>query len=162
MEMVEHGELTLVPIGFVAVGHSGVRTDERGEERECEIEIDAAWADALEGIDGFSHVWVIWWLDRSGGPPDYTRIRPEGRPEMPLRGIFATRSPHRPNPIAVTAVRLVEHRKNRLRVQGLDAYEGTPILDIKPYLRRGDLVAEATMPDWLERLWRIHDEERGQ
>jgi tRNA (Thr-GGU) A37 N-methylase len=79
---------------------------------------------------------------------------------MPLRGIFATRSPRRPNPIAITAVRLLERQGARLRVQGLDAYQGTPILDLKPYLRRGDLIPEAAMPAWLEQLWRIHDEER--
>ncbi len=79
---------------------------------------------------------------------------------MPLRGIFATRSPHRPNPIAITPVRLLERQGVRLYVQGLDAFEGTPILDLKPYLRRGDLIPEATTPAWLEKLWRIHDEEK--
>jgi tRNA (Thr-GGU) A37 N-methylase len=80
---------------------------------------------------------------------------------MPLVGLFATRSPHRPCPIAITAVRLLAHEGTVLRVEGLDACEGTPILDIKPYLRRGDLIPEAKAPDWLEELWRIHDEERA-
>jgi tRNA (Thr-GGU) A37 N-methylase len=79
---------------------------------------------------------------------------------MPLVGLFATRSPHRPCPIGITAVRLLARQGARLRVEGLDANEGTPVLDIKPYLRRGDLIPEATAPDWLERLWRMHDEER--
>jgi tRNA-Thr(GGU) m(6)t(6)A37 methyltransferase TsaA len=127
------------------------------------IEIDADWAGALDGIEEFSHIWVIWWLDHSppGTELDSLQVRPEGRAEMPLRGIFATRSPRRPNPIAMTPVRLLERQGTRLAVEGLDAFEGTPILDLKPYIRRGDYIPEATMPDWLEELWRIHDEEKS-
>ncbi len=113
-----------------------------------------------DGLEGFSHIWIVWWLDGFDEPPTSQFVHPEGRTEIPQVGLFATRSPHRPNPIAMTAVRLLEHREDRLRVEGLDAYEGSPILDIKPYLRRGDQIPEAEMPDWLEHLWRIHDEER--
>jgi tRNA (Thr-GGU) A37 N-methylase len=60
----------------------------------------------------------------------------------------------------MTSVRLLGRQGRHLTVEGLDAYEGTPVLDIKPYLRRGDLISDATMPDWLERLWEIHDRER--
>jgi tRNA-Thr(GGU) m(6)t(6)A37 methyltransferase TsaA len=151
-------ELALQPIGYVARGR---QADDQGdsEETEAELEIDPTWAEALDGIEQFSHIWVIWWLDRYDQPPDQMRVRPERRPEMPLVGIFATRSPHRPNPIAMTPVRLLERRETRLRVRGLDAYEGTPILDLKPYLRRGDVIDEAMAAGWLERLWRIHDAE---
>jgi tRNA-Thr(GGU) m(6)t(6)A37 methyltransferase TsaA len=152
--MAEESALTLRPIGQVVRG-------DRGEEGEAEIEIDPAWADALDGIEGFSHIWVVWWLDRSDGPPDGLRVHPERREEMPLVGIFATRSPQRPNPVAITAVRLLERRGAQLRVQGLDACQGTPVLDLKPYLRRGDQIHGATAPDWLERLWRIHDQEKA-
>ncbi len=156
--MGERKELTLQPVGRVVQGRTG--PDDQWEAGVSEIEIDAAWAEALGGIEGFSHIWVVWWLHGFEEPPTARRIHPENRPEMPLVGLFATRSPHRPCPIAITAVRLLAHEGARLRVQGLDAYEGTPILDIKPYLRRGDLIPEATMPDWLEGLWRLHDEER--
>ena len=105
-------------------------------------------------------MWVIWWLDRLEQPPTALHIHPQGRPEAPLVGLFATRSPHRPCPIAITPVKLLKHLGGQLRVQGLDAYEGTPVLDIKPYLRRGDLVEGATMPEWLEKLWRLSDAER--
>jgi tRNA-Thr(GGU) m(6)t(6)A37 methyltransferase TsaA len=125
------------------------------------IQVEAAWVEALDGIERFSHIWVLWWLDRFRGPPSARKVHPEGRPEMPLVGLFATRSPHRPNPIAMTAVRLLNRDGVLLRVEGLDAIEGTPILDIKPYLRRGDCLSEAVMPDWLERLWLLHDEERA-
>ncbi len=151
--------LTLHPIGRVIAGRPRGAKGDRWEEQEAEIEIAPAWAAALDGIEGFSHIWVLWWLD-SAGPPTALHVHPERRRELPAVGFFATRSPQRPNPIALTAVRLLERRGNRLRVQGLDAYEGTPILDIKPYLRRGDCIPEAVTAPWLERLWRIHDEER--
>lgn len=175
--MGETGRLILQPIGRVVEGRAWPEqasaeparqgADDQHQEGRAEIEIDANWAEALDGIEGFSHIWVVWWLDRFESPPTSHRIHPEGRPEMPLMGLFATRSPHRPCPIAITAVRLVAPADRlltggaRLRVEVLDAYEGTPILDIKPYLRRGDLIPEATTPKWLEDLWRIHDEERN-
>jgi tRNA (adenine37-N6)-methyltransferase len=163
--MGEGRKLVLDPIGRVSNPHEAENLSLQNEkgDREAgtaEIEIDAAWAEALDGIGEFSHIWVVWWLDRFEEPPTSPRVHPEGRQEMPEVGLFATRSPHRPCAIAITAVRLLEHHGARLLVQGLDALPGTPVLDIKPYLRRGDLIPEATMPDWLERLWRIHDEER--
>jgi tRNA-Thr(GGU) m(6)t(6)A37 methyltransferase TsaA len=114
----------------------------------------------LDGIEGFSHIWIVWWLDRFESPPESPCVHPERREELPLVGFFATRSPHRPCPLAMTSVRLLGRQGRRLYVEGLDAYEGTPVLDIKPYLRRGDLIPEATVPEWLEQLWGIHDRER--
>lgn len=169
--MGQEHELTLRAIGRVVRGlepepQKGARAAtarERWEEGMAEIEIDPIWAGALVGIEDFSHIWIVWWLDRSPlqMPSESLRIHPEGREEMPLVGIFATRSPRRPNPVAFTAVRLLERSGTRLRVQGLDAWEGTPIIDIKPYLRRGDLIPDGTVPEWLEQLWHMHDEEHG-
>jgi tRNA-Thr(GGU) m(6)t(6)A37 methyltransferase TsaA len=154
-------ELTVRPVGWVREGASRPGGETGLEARASEIEIDAAWAEALDGIEGFSHVWVVWCFDQAGVPPAALRVHPEQRAEMPLVGIFATRSPHRPNGLAITAVRLLGRQGARLRVQGLEATQGTPVLDIKPYLRRGDLIAEASAPDWLERLWEVHDRERA-
>ena len=163
--MEKDPSLQLRSIGRVVQGRTRPGTP-RTEPNDLEgeqavIEIDMAWAGALEGIEEFSHIWVVWWLNLSsaGKALNSLQVRPEGREEMPLRGIFATRSPRRPNPIAITPVRLLERQGARLHVQGLDAYQGTPILDLKPYLLRGDLIPEATMPAWVEQLWRIHDEE---
>ncbi len=159
--METEAELILRPIGRVIQGrHKGERPEPDGAGSV--IEVHQAWAEALDGIDGFSHIWVIWWLDRSGRAPPSRKVHPEGRPEMPLLGLFATRSPRRPNPIAITAVRLLAREGALLKVQGLDAFEGTPVLDIKPYLRRGDVILDAGTPRWLERLWRIHDIESGE
>jgi tRNA-Thr(GGU) m(6)t(6)A37 methyltransferase TsaA len=84
----------------------------------------------LQDVEGFSHLYVLWVFDRTQGcdlvsaPPCDTRTH----------GVFATRSPRRPNPIGLTVVRLLGREGNRLRVRGLDMLNGTPILDIKPYL----------------------------
>jgi tRNA-Thr(GGU) m(6)t(6)A37 methyltransferase TsaA len=160
--MAEAGEieagLRLLPIGRVVKGRPWPDTGDRWEEAEAEIEIEDAWAEALDGIEGFSHIWIIWWPDRAGELTSGLRVHPEGREEIPLTGVFATRSPRRPNPITMTVVRLLDCEGNRLRVQGLDACQDSPVLDIKPYLRRGDLHPEATMPAWIEELWRMHDE----
>ncbi len=168
--MGEERGLTLRPIGRVIRGQlcpepgwperGQPDQDDRWAEEPTEIEIDAAWTEALNGVEGFSHIWLVWWLDRFEEAPTSLHIHPERKQDMPLVGLFATRSPHRPCPIAITVVRLLERRGARLVVQGLDAYQGTPILDIKPYLRRGDLVLDATAPEWLEHLWSRHDEEQ--
>jgi tRNA-Thr(GGU) m(6)t(6)A37 methyltransferase TsaA len=156
--MPEQAGLTLRPIGRVIQGPA-CPPEPGWEERQAVIDIDAAWAEALEGLEEFSHIWIVWWLDRYDAPPSALRVHPERREEIPLVGLLATRSPHRPNPLAMTAVQLLGREGTRLRVRGLDACQGTPVLDIKPYLRRGDLIPEATMPPWLEQLWRIHDAE---
>jgi tRNA-Thr(GGU) m(6)t(6)A37 methyltransferase TsaA len=153
-------ELNLQPIGWVVTGRPRGSEGDQWEEQPSEIQVVPAWTEALFGLDEFSHIWIVWWLDGFEEPPTSRLVHPERRAEMPEVGLFATRSPHRPNPVAMTAVRLLGLEKGRLRVRGLDAYEGSPILDIKPYLRRGDMIPEAQMPDWLEDLWRIHDEER--
>jgi tRNA-Thr(GGU) m(6)t(6)A37 methyltransferase TsaA len=159
--MDEPRTLTLKAIGRVLEGAS-YPPEPGWEAREAKVEVDPEWAEALDGIEEFSHIWLVWWLDRRDSPPEALRVHPEGRPEMPLVGIFATRSPRRPNALAMTVVQLLERQGRCLRVRGLDACQGTPILDIKPYLRRGDLVLEANMPAWLERLWSLHDQDRAE
>ena len=154
-------------VGTVTVGvpRPGTPSGDKGDQGDIvssEITIKSAWSEALDGIEGFSHIWVVWWIDRFDEPPERQHVHPEGRSDMPLVGLFATRSPHRPCPVGITAVRLLKRNGRRLLVEGLDAFEGTQVLDIKPYLRRGDLVLEAGAPEWLERLWQIHDAERGE
>jgi L-fuculose-phosphate aldolase len=153
-------QLTLRPVGWVIDGPA-CPPEEGWEDREAVVEVEPAWAEALHGIEGFSHIWLLWWLDRRNEPPEALQVHPEGRSEMPLTGIFATRSPHRPNPLAMTAVELLGREGRRLRVRGLDACQGTPVLDIKPYLRRGDQIATATMPAWLQQLWAMHDQQKA-
>ncbi len=165
--MGDEEQLLKRAIGAVTAGRprpEQASLDEDGPEwvGTAEITIDPAWVDALDGIEEFSHIWVLWWIDRLVEPPTALHVHPERRAELPLLGLFATRSPHRPFPVGLTAVRLLEREAGRLLVDGLDAFEGTPVLDIKPYLRRGDSVPDAGTPAWLERLWRMHDAEHGE
>ncbi len=117
------------------------------------IEVVPQLAEGLEGLDGFSHLLVIFFMHRSSfDPARDLRRRPRGRADMPLLGIFAQRAKHRPNPIGVTAVRLLQVEGNVVRVQGLDAVDGTPVLDLKPYAPVFDQPLEPVIPEWFERL----------
>ena len=117
------------------------------------IEVVPQLADGLEGLDGFSHLLVIFFMHHSSfDPARDLRRRPRGRADMPLLGIFAQRAKHRPNPIGVTAVRLLQVEGNVVRVQGLDAINGTPVLDLKPYAPVFDQPSEPVVPGWFERL----------
>jgi len=157
-ESTQQETISLVPIGRVTNGveYPG---DVRWETVTSEIAISPQLMEALDGIEGFSHVVVIFYLHKvDEDRRSLLKVHPENREELPLVGVFATRSPVRPNPIGVTVVKLLERQGNVLKVLGLDAYHGTPVLDVKPYLRRGDLIEEATMPDWLLRLWELQDD----
>jgi tRNA-Thr(GGU) m(6)t(6)A37 methyltransferase TsaA len=140
------------PISYRAIGvvRNRIREPRTAgwEDVRSDIFLDESLAPALAGIDGFSHVIVVFHLDRI--PDDERRVlsfasAEENEPEI---GLFATRMPLRPNAIAVAVVPVVLRRKNVLRVRGLDALDGTPVLDLKPYLPKYDAVAGASLPDW--------------
>jgi len=122
------------PIGHVRSPYSQTSEVPKGlgakHDAEGVLEILPEFESGLLDIEGFSHLYVIWAFDRSEGF-DLT-----GKPPCDDRshGVFATRSPRRPNPIALTVVELLSRDGNRLRVRGVDMLDGTPILDIKPYL----------------------------
>lgn len=146
-------KIELVPIGYV---HNQVSEwiDVIWEDIVSEVVIDQRWVDGLAGLEEFSHIWVVAWLDRL---PEAERgallkVHPERRQDLPAVGLFATRSPRRPNPIAITVVPLLERRGHVLRVKGLDLLDGTPVLDVKPYLSRGDRIDGTREAEWLERL----------
>lgn len=106
--------------------------------------------DAIEGIDSYSHIIVIFSCDRV--PNDAkTHTFLSGDISLPQQGILASRSQLRPNSIGVTVVKLLRKRKNIVRVLGLDAIDGTPIVDVKPYLPQHDSVPDATVPEWVGR-----------
>jgi len=122
------------PIGFVHSPFSQTTQVPRGlgakHEEEGTLEILPEFEEGLRDIEGFSHLYVFWVFDRSQG---YELV---GTPPCDTQphGVFATRSPYRPNPIGLTVVRLLGREGTRLHVQGVDMLEGTPIVDIKPYL----------------------------
>jgi tRNA-Thr(GGU) m(6)t(6)A37 methyltransferase TsaA len=122
------------PIGFVRSPYSETSQIPKGcgaqHEAEGVLELLSEYEQGLTDIEGFSHLFVVWLFDRVDGfdllatPPTDTR----------QHGVFATRSPRRPNPIGLTVVRLLDREGRSLRVAGVDMLDGTPILDIKPYL----------------------------
>ncbi len=159
-ESTPQESISLAPIGRVVNGVE-YPSHVKWETIISKVIIAPQLAEALDGIDGFSHIVVIFYLHEvDDDRRSLLKVHPENKEELPLVGVFATRSPIRPNPIGVTVVELLACEGNVLKVLGLDAYDGTPVLDVKPYLRRGDLIEEATTPDWLLRLWELQDSGR--
>ena len=116
-----------------------------GAEHSAEgvIEVLPEFASGLRDIDGFSHLYVLWVFDRSTGFDMVPTPPSDDRPH----GVFATRSPRRPNPIGLTVVELLAREGTRLHVRGIDMLDGTPVVDIKPYL--SSVPAEKLRRGWL-------------
>ncbi len=125
---------SMQPIGYVRSAYTEARQIPKGlgakHEAEGSLEIRAEFEPGLTDIEGFSHLYVIWAFDRAEGHTLLATPPSDDRPH----GIFATRSPRRPNPIGLTVVELLSRDGPVLRVRGVDMLDGTPILDIKPYL----------------------------
>jgi tRNA-Thr(GGU) m(6)t(6)A37 methyltransferase TsaA len=134
--------LRLNPIGTVK--HQGQKTF---------LEILPQYAPALDGLAGFSHVWVLYWFHETDNPEDRAtlKVHPRRDPTNPLTGVFATRSPVRPNLIGLTACRILKISGNIVEVADLDAREGSPIVDLKPYIAKGDSIPDAATPDWVKK-----------
>ncbi len=103
------------------------------------LEINEAYQDALLGVDELESIWVIWWFDRHDTPEQRAilQVNPFGDPDNPLRGVFATRSPVRPNLLALTRCEVLAVEGNVIEIDDIDAYADTPILDIKRFIRGG-------------------------
>ncbi len=169
MEEDNLAEMEIVPVGHVRSGvKEGFHFSQAGDtgqwrevvdrsraarEAVSEIVVREDLAGLLDGVEDFSHLLVLYWAHLI--PEErrsLARVHPMGRQDLPLVGIFATRSPARPNPVLATTVRLLERRGNVLRVQGLDAVDGSPVVDLKPdsahYRPRG----EVRVSDWMRQL----------
>jgi tRNA-Thr(GGU) m(6)t(6)A37 methyltransferase TsaA len=158
--MPSEASITLRPIGTVHNAYPHGHKPLTWQGTESRIEILPRWAEGLVGLEDYSHISVLCYLHLMEGEDPVMRIRAQRHPEMPLVGFLCTRTPLRPNPISLTVVELAAREGNVLTVRNLDVYDGTAVLDIKPYLTRGDCQAQATVPGWMRRLWAIHDEER--
>jgi tRNA (adenine37-N6)-methyltransferase len=143
-------KILLNPIGYVKT--QAVGEEVKDKSRTSQIVLRDNLVEALDGITGFSHLFVLFWLSQI---PDEQRmimkVHPRGRMDMPLLGVFATRTNLRPNPIGLTLVELLKVEGNTLTVRGLDAFDGTPILDIKPF-DSWDTAKNARVPDWWIKL----------
>ncbi|HZL52728.1 MAG TPA: tRNA (N6-threonylcarbamoyladenosine(37)-N6)-methyltransferase TrmO [Terracidiphilus sp.] len=139
---------TFRPIGFVKSPYNETSAIPRGlgakHDAEGTLEILSEFETGLLDIEGFSHLYVIWAFDRADG---FDLIAHPPTDEKRPHGVFATRSPRRPNPIALTVVELLGREGASLRVRGVDMLNGTPILDIKPYL--SSIPAEKLRRGWL-------------
>ena len=142
------------PIGVLRTGCEEQIPD-GWENALATIEVKEAWLPALEGIEEFSHLIVLFWLHLIPREGIELKTHPQGRQDLPLVGILATRTPYRPNPIGLQMVELVSRQGSLLTIRGIDAYDGSPVLDIKPYLSRGDSLGKTRIPDWLTTLWEI-------
>ena len=138
---------TSQPIGFVRTPYQETKAIPKGlgakHEAEGTVEILPEFELGLTDIEGFSHLFVLWEFDRSQGFELLGTPPSDNRPH----GVFATRSPRRPNPIGLTVVELLRRDARTLHVRGVDMLDGTPILDIKPYL--SSVPAEQLRRGWL-------------
>jgi tRNA-Thr(GGU) m(6)t(6)A37 methyltransferase TsaA len=140
--------VTLRPVGIVRSRLRDLRYRDTSRDRAV-IQVAADSVPALSGLDGFSHAIVLTWLDRVSEEERGTlQEHPGGDDSMPRTGVFALRTHHRPNPVGVTVVRVDRVEGDSLHVVGLDAIDGTPVLDIKPYLPPYDSMPDARLPDW--------------
>lgn len=154
--MASQPPIALKPIGFVKT--AAVGDEVKDKSRTSEIIINPELSSALDGVAGFSHYFVLFWLSEiTPEQRAMMKVHPRGRKDMPLLGAFATRTNLRPNPIGLTLVELVKVEKNVLTVRGLDAFNGTPVLDIKPF-DYWDTAKNVKMPDW----WLKLEEEKKQ
>jgi tRNA-Thr(GGU) m(6)t(6)A37 methyltransferase TsaA len=138
----------LRPIGTVRSPYSDTTQIPKGpgarHDAEGTLEIRPDLEPGLTDIEGFSHLYVIWIFDRSDGWELLATPPTDNRPH----GVFATRAPRRPNPLGLTVVRLLRREGPRLHVRGLDMLDGTPIVDIKPYLT--SVPASEILRGWLD------------
>ncbi|RZN36841.1 MAG: tRNA (N6-threonylcarbamoyladenosine(37)-N6)-methyltransferase TrmO [Methanosarcinales archaeon] len=127
-----------------------------------EVVLGKEYTEGLDGIDGFSHAVIVLFMHKAGRKV-VMRAHPRGNVEVPLTGIFALRTPRRPNPIGITTVKIIRRDENRLVVRGLDAVDGTPVLDVKPYipqLDEGDSQGgglDVQVPEWVRRVARVNE-----
>ncbi|HEX6879541.1 MAG TPA: tRNA (N6-threonylcarbamoyladenosine(37)-N6)-methyltransferase TrmO [Terriglobales bacterium] len=139
--------ITMKPIGHVKTPYKNTSDVPRGLGAKHEVDgvltINPELEQGLQDIEGFSHLYVIWAFDKSEGFELVGTSPADGLEH----GVFATRSPYRPNPIALTVVRLLRREGNQLHVRGVDMLDGTPILDIKPYL--SNIPADELKRGWL-------------
>jgi tRNA (adenine37-N6)-methyltransferase len=148
------GEYTVTPIGWVrSVATEAV--DEDWGAVESTIEVEPALRPGLQGLEGFSHVVVVAYLHGARFDPARHLVRrPRGLASMPELGIFAQRAKDRPNPLGLSCVPLVAVEAEGVRVRGLDAVDGTPVLDLKPYFPQFDAAGAVRVPAWVDELMR--------
>ena len=133
--MAELPEMKVRPIGFVRSQVKEVVKSKRDwwQELVSEIVLDEDLTAGLEDLEKYSHIIVVYWLNKLKSDVVLLKVHPRNSEDSQERGLFSTRSPRRPNPLGLITVRLLSCEGNVLTVKGLDALDGTPVIDIKPY-----------------------------
>ena len=134
-------EFLLHPIGWI-----------RKKQNSITIEIDPTYSDALLGMDGFSHILVLYWFHENDDPESRNtlQVRPRKNPQNPLTGVFATHAPVRPNLIAVSPCRVESIAGNMIEIDDIDAIDGSPVVDIKCYIPEKRAFTNLRLPDWIK------------
>lgn len=130
----------IIPVGII-----------RKKDKKTTIEIQGEYKNALLGLDGFSHIHVLYWLNKNDTPEKRKifRVHPRGNTKKPLQGVFATRSPVRPNPIAISTCGLIAVKGNIVFIEEIDAFDGSPVIDIKPCMMNHGKSAHFKVPEWI-------------
>jgi tRNA-Thr(GGU) m(6)t(6)A37 methyltransferase TsaA len=125
----------------------------RRDGESVHLHIFDPYRDALLGLDGYSHIFVLYWFDRNDTPAKrrVLRVHPRGNRDNPLTGVFACRAPVRPNLIGLTLCKILSVADGIIQVDKIDALDGTPVVDIKPYIPAIDSATEdLRIPAWLQ------------
>jgi len=144
--MINLTDIQIRPLGKILSSF----TVNSGNKNEiiAEISIDKKYIKALKGIEDYSHIIVLFWLGKiTNDERNILVIHPRGHEDLPKVGVFSTRSKTRPNPIGLTVVELISKKKNILKVKGLDAFDGSLVLDLKPYDHK-DIKNNIIVPKW--------------
>jgi tRNA-Thr(GGU) m(6)t(6)A37 methyltransferase TsaA len=142
--------IVIEPIGHVRndVGEGKV---DSWKGIESDVVLKEQFEPLLDGVEDFSHLVVVGWLHGIEGYE--SKVHPRGMKELPEVGVFATRTPRRPNPIGVSVVKLLSVDGTTLRVSDLDFYNGTPVLDIKPFTPKYQGITDLRIPEWMKTLY---------
>jgi tRNA-Thr(GGU) m(6)t(6)A37 methyltransferase TsaA len=134
-------QFDIIPVGMI-----------HKKDQSVFIKIDEAYGDGLLGLDQFSHILVLAWFHENDTEEKRKTllVHPRGDKANPLTGVFATRSPARPNLIALFTCEILSIEGNVIYVKDIDAIHGTPVIDIKPYIPRSDAVSGARVPWWVK------------
>ena len=155
---------------FLKAGDDGIEMEERIEAvkakvreirtMKSEIVIHHSLVDILSGIENYSHLMILYWAHKVPEQSrSLTQVHPMGRKEIPITGIFSTCSPARPNPVLASVVRLCGIKENVLTVAGIDAVDGSPVIDIKPYVKQWYPQQDIKIPEWMHQIIEDVDEE---
>jgi len=123
----------------------------RKKEKGVWIEIFDQYSDALLGLEGFSHIQVLFWFHKndSACKRKTLRVHPRKDKNNPLSGVFATHSPLRPNPIGLTMCKIRSIEDLQIKIEDIDAFDGTPVIDIKCYIPSSVAESKIRIPDWV-------------